>query len=298
MQNLFVFMHILHYYDYMDFMAHYEQSPRHNSQGLHFHDYFEFYLHIQGGRLYCVDDTVFELKPNQLLVIPPLHMHGLVCDRDLVDYKRAWLYLTPETLNKCGFSKIDLNSAFEDASKNQHFVCNLCDEEAGIFTAFIKSLEEKGEKNEAQNLLDNYSKILKVLDIVQKNLFAASKNSKITNTKLNQTIMHRVLHYINEHYTENLSIKDLCGLFNMSESSLSHEFRNYSNKGVYEYILYKRIIKAKELFFTDMNLTQIALECGFNDYSNFLRAFKKLSGSSPKKYKNLHQSDIIKIQDS
>lgn len=298
MQNLFVFMHILHYYDYMDFMAHYEQSPRHNSQGLHFHDYFEFYLHIQGGRLYCVDDTVFELKPNQLLVIPPLHMHGLVCDRDLVDYKRAWLYLTPETLNKCGFSKIDLNSAFEDASKNQHFVCNLCDEEAGIFTAFIKSLEEKGDKNEAQNLLDNYSKILKVLDIVQKNLFAASKNSKITNTKLNQTIMHRVLHYINEHYTENLSIKDLCSLFNMSESSLSHEFRNYSNKGVYEYILYKRIIKAKELLFTDMNLTQIALECGFNDYSNFLRAFKKLSGSSPKEYKNLHQSDIIKIQDS
>ena len=83
----------------------------------------------------------------------------------------------------------------------------------------------------------------------------------------------------------------------MSESSLSHEFRNYSNKGVYEYILYKRIIKAKKLLFTDMNLTQIALECGFNDYSNFLRAFKKLSGSSPKEYKNLHQSDIIKIQD-
>ena len=97
--------------------------------------------------------------------------------------------------------------------------------------------------------------------------------------------MHEVLHYINEHYTESLSLKELCNHFNMSESSLSHEFSNYSNKGVYEYILYKRIIRAKELLFTDMNLTQIALECGFNDYSNFLRAFKKLSGCSPKEYK-------------
>ncbi len=100
--------------------------------------------------------------------------------------------------------------------------------------------------------------------------------------------MHNVLHYINEHYSEKLLLKSLCSYFNMSESSLSHEFRNYSNKGVYEYILYKRIIKAKELLFTDMNLTQIALECGFNDYSNFLRVFKKLSGASPKEYRKWH----------
>lgn len=279
-------MQNLHYYNDMDFMAHYEQSPRHNSQGLHFHDYFEFYFHIQGGRFYCVDDTVFELKKNQLIIIPPLHMHGLVCDRDLVDYQRAWLYLTPETLNKCGFSKIDLNSTFEDANKKQNFVCELSEQEARIFTNYIKTLEEKSRGNEEENLLDNYSRILKLLDIVRKNLFATSKKSKVANTKVSQNKMHQVLHYINENYTENLSIKDLCDYFNMSESSLSHEFKKYSNKGVYEYILYKRIIKAKELLFTDMNLTQIAQECGFNDYSNFLRAFKKLSGFSPKDYKN------------
>ena len=291
MQNLFVFMHILHYYDDMDFMAHYEHSPRLNSQGLHFHDYFEFYFHIQGGRLYCVDDSVFELKANHLLVIPPLHMHGLVCDRDLVDYQRAWLYLTPETLNKCGFSKIDLSKMLEEANRRQAFDCQLSEEEAAIFKNSIQALEESSTNNSITTLLDDYSRILKLLGIVQKNLFVNTKNSnnsrklKNTTSKLSQNIMHEVLHYINEHYTENLSLKKLCKHFNMSESSLSHEFSNYSNKGVYEYILYKRIIKAKELLFTDMNLTQIALECGFNDYSNFLRAFKKLSGCSPKEYK-------------
>ena len=291
MQILFVFMQILHYYSDMDFMAHYEHSPRLNSQGLHFHDYFEIYFHIQGGSLYCVDDSVFELKLNHLVVIPPLHMHGLVCDRDLVDYQRAWLYLTPETLNKCGFSKIDLSKMLEEANRRQAFDCQLSDKEADIFINFIQTLEKSSTKNLTETLLDDYSRILKLLGIVQKNLFANSKNSnnskksKTAASKLSQNIMHDVLHYINEHYTENLSLKELCKRFNMSESSLSHEFSNYSNKGVYEYILYKRIIKSKELLFTEMNLTQIAMECGFNDYSNFLRAFKKISGCSPKEYK-------------
>ena len=98
--------------------------------------------------------------------------------------------------------------------------------------------------------------------------------------------MYKILHYINMHFTEDISIKELSSIFNLSKSSLSHEFRKYSNKSVYEYILYKRIIKAKELLITDLSLTQIALECGFNDYSNFLRVFKKLSNCSPKEYKN------------
>ncbi len=241
MHFLFVFMQILHYYDDMDFMAHYEHSPRLNSQGLHVHDYFEFYFHIQGGRLYCVDDTVFELKPNHLVVIPPLHMHGLVCDRDLVDYQRAWLYLSPETLNKCGFDKIDLNRTLEEANRKQNFARELSDDEASLFVNFIQALEKSARKKSPDTLLNDYSKILHLLAIMQKNLSinsTDSNSSKITAlnsaANLSQNTMHEVLHYINEHYTENLSLKELCSQFNMSESSLSHEFSNYSNKGVYE----------------------------------------------------------------
>ena len=59
----------------------------------------------------------------------------------------------------------------------------------------------------------------------------------------------------------------------------------YTNKGIYEYILYKRILKAKELMYSDISLTEIAFTCGFGDYSNFLRAFKKITGTSPKEYR-------------
>ena len=283
MHYLLVFMHFLQHDDFMDYLAHYEASPRLQSQGLHAHDYYEFYFHINGGRLYCVDDTVFELEANQLILIPPLHMHGLVCDRDLVDYRRCWLYLAPETLNRLGFGKLHLNSMLEEAFKNQNCIKVLNKADSKSLVEIVQKVEKNSTKKNPENfLLEDYSNIIKLLLIIKKK---HGTKTQLQPKPVSSNAIQEVLHYINENYTKPLSIKELSSLFYMSESSLSHEFRKYTNKGVYEYILYKRIIRAKELLFTDMSLTQIAMECGFNDYSNFLRVFEKNTACSPKKYR-------------
>jgi len=77
-------------------------------------------------------------------------------------------------------------------------------------------------------------------------------------------------------------------MFHVSESSLAHKFKEYVNKSIYDYILYRRIIKAKELMSSDLTLTEIAYRCGFSDYSNFLRIFKKYTNESPRKYRTEH----------
>lgn len=288
MQLLLVYMQFLQYYRDMDYMTHYEISPTLMSQGLHAHDYYEFYLHLKGGRQYCVEDIVFELKPNQLIIIPPLRMHGLVCDTDLVDYERCYLYLSPEILNNCGLNKIDLCKYFDDVCNNKKFTQEISKDEAAFISGIMKKMEKNNsyEKKESNPFLflDDYSMILNILSIAQR---ISQKTPELINTNTNNTAISKVLHYINQHFTEEISINELSQMFNMSESSLSHEFKKYSKKSVYEYVLYKRIIKAKEMLISDSNLTQISLDCGFNDYSNFLRIFKKISGCSPREYKNL-----------
>lgn len=267
-------------------MAHYEISPSMMSQGLHAHDFFEFYLHIKGGRRYCVDDTIFELNPYQLIIIPPLHMHGLICDEELVDYERCYLYLSPETLKNCGFNKIDLCKFFEDACNDKIFTQKISDDNGKTMREILKKIESEKAgykyKNDSDFFLEDYSMILTILQIAKK---ITSGAPVLINQTVSNSSIYRVHHYINQHFTEEISIKEISEKFNMSESALSHEFKKYSKRSVYEYVLYKRIIKAKELLLTDSNLTQIALECGFNDYSNFLRVFKKLSNCSPKEYK-------------
>ena len=268
----------------MDYMAHYEKTPRLRSQGLHAHDYYEIYVHIEGARLYCVDDVIYELKPGQLLVIPPLHMHGLVCDRDLVDYERCYLYLSAELLRQCGFGKINLSAVFDSAATGGRLLFDLTKAETEELTRILVFTESK-QNTEDKNSLSVYAGILRLLDLASSKINEKPPESVQSHGYTNP--MAEVLHYINLNFTKELTLEELCTKFNLSKSQLSHRFSEYTNKGVYEYILYRRIIYAKELMYTGRSLTEISFECGFSDYSNFLRFFKKVTGMSPSAYKAL-----------
>lgn len=268
----------------MDYMAHYEKSPRMWSQGLHAHDYYEIYIHLEGGRYYCIDDQIYELKRNQILIIPPLHMHGLVCDRDLVDYERCYLYLSPEMVRKCDLAKIGLSNILELTVQNKSAIYVLSDEHAKKCKKTMELIEKAA--NDAGSCHDNcfeiYSGIFQILQIV----FNSTKSSQsIVPQKTIDDQIVKILHYINDNFTGEISLESISKTFHISESSLSHRFREYVNKGVYEYILYKRIIMAKELMYGPESLTEIAYKCGFSDYSNFLRVFTKQTGVSPRQYR-------------
>lgn len=266
----------------MEYMAHYEKSPRMWSQGLHAHEYYEIYIHLDGGRYYCVNDQVYELKPNQLLIIPPLHMHGLVCDRDLVDYERCYLFLSLELLQKCDLSRVNLSGLLEATAKKKKFLFTLSEEVAEQCKKNLQAIEALDSSTEKKGF-EIYSHIFQVLQIVIDNLVTSRS---VKPQKVNDNPIIEILHYINEHYTQNISVKSISQEFHISESSLSHKFKEYINKGVYEYILYKRVILAKELMYTTDSLTEIAFKCGFSDYSNFLRVFEKQTGISPKEYRS------------
>ena len=71
---------------------------------------------------------------------------------------------------------------------------------------------------------------------------------------------------------------------------MTREFAAYTSRSVYDYVIYRRILSAKELICAGKPFTEIAFECGFNDYSCFLRAFQKLTGQSPSAYKKYIKS--------
>ena len=103
-------------------------------------------------------------------------------------------------------------------------------------------------------------------------------------------VVQEVLSYINNHYTQDLSISGLARHFGISESWLAHEFVRFTNRSVYNYILYRRVMLSRRLMLGEDSLNTIAYQCGFSDYSGFLRAFTKIAGISPSKYrKNLSQ---------
>ena len=87
---------------------------------------------------------------------------------------------------------------------------------------------------------------------------------------------------INLHQYQNLSIEKLATLCGLSVSSFKREFREIYNDSPGNYLNLKKIEKAKELLqVSDLSVSEISYEIGFNDPYYFTRIFKKKEGLPP-----------------
>lgn len=98
---------------------------------------------------------------------------------------------------------------------------------------------------------------------------------------------HRALTYLNEHFTEGLTLDDLAAHLNISKYHLSRSFPERIGCGLNAYINSLRADHAAMLLAsTKISITQVGFDSGFESSSTFFRTFKTLYGVSPKQYRN------------
>lgn len=96
-----------------------------------------------------------------------------------------------------------------------------------------------------------------------------------------------VLTYIRENYKEKIYIQDLAGQVHMNEQYFCRFFKKSIGRSPMEYLNEYRIKQAMRLLEeTDLPVTEVCLESGYNNLGNFLRAFKKYTDTTPLKYRN------------
>lgn len=98
--------------------------------------------------------------------------------------------------------------------------------------------------------------------------------------------MKMIVNYINDNIDKKIEVDDLIKLSNWKERHFSRLFYDYLKVSPYQYILSRKIEKAKSLIDeTSTALKDIAFDLGFKSYSNFCIAFKKVNGDSPDDYR-------------
>ena len=92
--------------------------------------------------------------------------------------------------------------------------------------------------------------------------------------------------YIKTHISDTLAINDISAQFQLSPYYFSTLFKNFTGVCIRDYIVQERINKAKSLLQNpEKKIQDIALESGYQDVAHFNRAFKKITGLSPSKYR-------------
>ena len=97
--------------------------------------------------------------------------------------------------------------------------------------------------------------------------------------------MMKMLNWIDEHYTEAISLDDLSEISGLNEKYLCRFFRKYTNQTPLDYINHRRIEAAcVALTQEGKSVTEAAMENGFNDLSYFSKLFRRIKGFSPREY--------------
>lgn len=221
--------------------------------------------------------------------------HGISCDDNHYDY--AKLYSSERqnaihcfTVNDMpALSKIlDIISA--DIRMNKYY--SVDDYRHFITTLVVDSLRS----NKYQPLLEKYLEkditfisklyylhsmketIARVMDIfssmtIEREQEGLSDASKIIND---------VIHYINLHYAEKISLSNIEEKYSISASYFCKLFKSASGLSFVNYLNQVRVEKATQLLVsTNKKISDVAKECGFSDYPYFCKTYRKFTGYSP-----------------
>lgn len=102
-----------------------------------------------------------------------------------------------------------------------------------------------------------------------------------------RSVLKAVREYIGAHYREALRIEDLAAEVGLSDSYLSHLFKETFNYTVNDYITRVRVENSVRLMEKrELTLREIAAHCGFKSPGYFSKVFKKYLGVTPREYRN------------
>ena len=156
-------------------------------------------------------------------------------------------------------------------------------EDAGAFSSCLDSLYRCASGQDYLRDMHINQHLSALLTILMENSWNPEQAG---DRALRQGNLLQIRQYIDEHYSEALSLESIAERFFMSKQYLARIFRQQYGISVGTCIRQARISKAKELLrFTDMPVSEIGEVVGISDSNYFSRYFLKTEGCSPTEYR-------------
>ena len=265
----------------VEFYLQLNQNETWSMSRLHFHDHFEIMLPLTSPGNIFVNDQVYPLERGTLYLIGESTLHRTMANgfhsRYILHISRKALtdLSTPQTdftqLMQVNFRRAILNSEemtelielFQDLDRNKN---------DGTFGSDIRQTVA----------------LLRLLIRVAPTLNAASAGEAIRNKDFLRVAP--ILDYIRDNLAEPLSLDQIASQFYLSKHYLCRIFKSATGFSVMEYIIYSRVLRARQLLQEGVSVQQAGEMSGFSDNSHFIRTFGHLTGVTPGRYAKEHLS--------
>ena len=248
----------------------------------HHHDFSKIVILIDGDLTYYIEGKAYILKPWDILFVNKNEIHKPVVNPNKY-YERIVIWLNPDFMAKYAQGNNDLLKCFEVAIKNNYNLLRLNMKSIEIIKNLIQDIQNCNNSNEFGSEILKESLFVQLMVLMNRLFLNSDKNRDIEDIQYDKTI-DGVLNYINSNLENDLSIDTIASEFFISKYYLMRKFKNQIGSSIHNYVVQKRLILARSLISDGLSMSSVCSRCGFNDYSSFVRAFKKVYGVSPSNY--------------
>lgn len=258
---------------------------------LHHHDFYEIYFFLSGNVSYNIESRSYRLSPGDVLLISPQELHQPVFSPEKQQYERYVLWVSSGLLQQFVLSGQDLSQCF-DTTRPEH--TNLVRPDAvtrEVLSYLFQQLVREQDSQDFAAEINRLSLLAQLLVLVNRMALRAGRAPEPRENA--DSVVYRILSYIGEHYSEDLSLDFLANEFFVSKYHLSREFSRVVGTPVHRYIVQKRLIMARQMMAAGVSTSEVSQLCGFGDYSNFYRAFTGEYQISPRKYLEELKKDAV-----
>ena len=259
-----------------------------NMSRLHFHDHCELLLPLVSPGNIFVSDQVYPLRRGTLYLIGENTLHRTMAEGF---HARYVLHISKKALSQLSTPQTDLTqfcgTSFRRAELNGGEMTEIIE----LFQALERNKNDGSFGSDTRQLVA----LLNLLIRLAPTLNVADAGESIQNKDFLR--VSPILDYIRDNLSEPLTLDQIAGQFYISKHYLCRIFKAATGFSVMEYIIYSRVLQARQLLQKGVSVQQAGELSGFSDNSHFIRTFGHLTGLTPGKYAKEYQSgDQVLIQ--
>lgn len=266
----------------VDFVVQYKDRRKWSKfEDFHTHDCYEFYYLLEGDLTFYIGEEEYRMKKGSLAMLPPGLHHKSKPNSD-PKHRRILLYVK-ETFVK---EFIDLNPEFMDCFNKPHIQLMKIQQKR-IENLLDQVMNEYYRDDESRDMVIVKSLLGLILSYINRynseneNFSTAISEGNLPSGKITEAVKH-----INEFYGDDITLASTAQALGINPSYLSRSFKSAMSCNFSDYLTNVRINHAVNLLLnSDKNITEIAFEVGYNSSNHFCKAFRKVMGISPLRYR-------------
>lgn len=256
----------------------------------HAHDFSEIVIITGGKGLHSTQFGDMPIRAGDLYVIHPGVSHGFkdCSNLNLINLAYQQDYFSGSSMTHlAGFHALFVLEPLNRNKPRPSIGIHLSPGQRIIVETTCKQLE-KEYKEQEEGYRIAYEGLFQTL-AVQLCRFCSDTSTAITNEQDRHHLLSlgKALAMMEQHFSEDLSVAELAELSGYSINHFSRLCYKLYGLPPRQYILQQRIsLAATLLSTTDLSITAVAAQCGFDDPNYFCRAFKKKMSCSPSAFRN------------